>query len=68
MGSGLSLCHEQVVNIIKRDLINTFKENEVKKDLNRYTRDGFEIFYDYSEEVKLKEKIKEIDNFVKKFK
>ena len=64
MGSGLSLTNEQVVNIIKRDLKEAFKENEIKKDLNRYTADGIEIFQDFSEEAKLKKTIKEIDEFV----
>ena len=64
MGSGLSLTHEQTINIIKRDLINIFKENENKKDLNRFTQDGYEIFYDFSEEAKFKNKIKEINDFI----
>jgi uncharacterized FlaG/YvyC family protein len=66
MGSGLSLTNEQVVNIIKRDLKEAFKENEIKKDLNRYTADGIEIFQDFSEEAKLRKTIKEIDEFVEK--
>jgi len=66
MGSGLSFTDEQVANIIKRDLNNIFNENETKKDLNRYTKDGYEIFYDFSEEAEIKKKIKEIDEFIKK--
>jgi phage pi2 protein 07 len=66
MGSGFSLSDVQVANIIKRDLKNIFNENEIKKDLNRYTTDGYEIFYDFSEETQLKNKIKEIDEFIKK--
>ena len=66
MGAGLSFTDEQVANIIKRDLKNIFNENETKKDLNRYTQDGYEIFYDFSEEAEIKKKIKEIDEFIKK--
>jgi hypothetical protein len=66
MGSGFSFSDEQVANIIKRDLKNSFKENENKKDLNRFTQDGYEIFYDFSEEAEIKKKIKEIDEFIKK--
>lgn len=66
MGSGFSFTDEQVANIIKRDLKNSFKENENKKDLNRFTSDGYEIFYDFSEEAEIKNKIKEIDAFIKK--
>jgi predicted component of type VI protein secretion system len=65
MGSGFSLTEVQVANIIKRDLKNIFNENENKKDLNRYTADGYEIFYDFSEEQQLLNKIKEIDAFIK---
>jgi hypothetical protein len=65
MGSGFSLSDVQVANIIKRDLKNIFNENEIKKDLNRYTTDGYEILYDFSEEVYLKNKIIEIENFIK---
>ena len=65
MGSGFSLSDSQVANIIKRDLINIFKENENKKDLNRYTADGYEIFYDFTEEAQLKNKIIEIESFIK---
>jgi flagellin-specific chaperone FliS len=65
MGSGFSLTEVQVANIIKRDLKNIFNENENKKDLNRYTADGYEIFYDFTEEAQLKNKITEIDAFIK---
>ena len=65
MGSGFSFSDEQVANIIKRDLNNIFIKNEIKKDLNRYTQDGYEIFYDFSGEAELKNKIKEIDEFIK---
>jgi len=66
MGSGFSFSDEQVANIIKRDLKISFNENENKKDLNRFTPDGYEIFYDFSEEAEIKKKIKEIDAFIQK--
>ena len=62
MGSGQSLTHEQVVNIIKRDLIKAL--NEEHSNRPRYTDDGAEIFYDFSDEVKLNKKIKELQQFI----
>jgi hypothetical protein len=66
MGSGLSLTHKQVVLLIERDLNKIFNELEYQKDLNRYTTDGIEIFYDFSEEEKLIKQKKELYEFVKK--
>ena len=65
MGSGISLSQEQIVNIIKRDLNKEFIETAYKKDLNRYTADGIEILYDFSDEEELTKKIKSIDKFIK---
>jgi flagellar biosynthesis/type III secretory pathway chaperone len=62
MGSGLSLTHEQVANIVERDLIITL--NQEQKNRPRFTDNGYEIFYDYSDEVKLNNKINEIKRFV----
>lgn len=62
MGSGLSLNHQQVVDIIKRDLISLLKEEQINRP--RFTDDGYEIFYDFSDEVNLKNKIKELQRFV----
>ena len=64
MGSGFSFSDEQVASIIKRDLITVYNEIEKKKDLNRYTSDGYEVFYDFSEEVYLKHKIQEVKEFI----
>ena len=64
MGSGLSLSHEQVINIIIRDLHKNLKEVELKQDLNRYTQDGYENFYDFSDEANFKNKIKEVNEFI----
>jgi len=63
MGAGLSFSQDQVIEIIKRDLKKTFKECQQIQDLNRYTKDGIEIYYDFSHEEMLKKKIKEIENF-----
>jgi len=64
MGSGLSLNDNQVAFIIERDM---------KKHLNyeqsirpRFTDDGYEIFYDFSDEVNLKKKIKKYQEWIKK--
>jgi hypothetical protein len=62
MGSGLSLNHQQVVDIIKRDLISLLNEEQINRP--RFTDDGYEIFYDFSDEVNLKNKIKELQRFV----
>lgn len=61
MGAGLSLSHKQVVNLIERDLINLFEQEENMRP--RTTDDGYEIYYDFSEEVKLTNKIKSYNNF-----
>ena len=62
MGSGLSLTHEQVANIVERDLIIKLNQEQINRP--RFTDDGYEIFYDYSDEVKLNNKINEIKRFV----
>jgi hypothetical protein len=62
MGSGLSLTHEQVANIVERDLIITLNQEQINRP--RFTDDGYEIFYDYSDEVKLNNKINEIKRFI----
>ena len=64
MGSGLSLTHKQVSQIIQRDLIKALNEDQQLRP--RFTHDGCEIFYDFSDEVKLNKKIKEIELFVSK--
>lgn len=62
MGAGLSLSHKQVVNLIERDLINLFEQEENMRP--RTTDDGYEIYYDFSEEVKLTNKIKKLQQFL----
>jgi hypothetical protein len=64
MGSGLSINHKQLTEIIKRDLIKSFNEDQAKLPL--YTDDGFIIYRDFTEEEKLKNKIKEINEFLYK--
>jgi|688.fasta_scaffold2184873_1 hypothetical protein len=62
MGSGISLTHQQVVDIIQRDLVLGFNQEYLNRP--RFTEDGYEIFYDFSDEVNLKNKIKELQYFV----
>jgi hypothetical protein len=64
MGSGISLSKDQIIYFIKRDLVDNFNENQNIRP--RYTDDGYEIFYDYTDEVKLKKIIKEINTFSNK--
>jgi hypothetical protein len=64
MGSGQSLTHKQVVQLIKRDLIKALNEDHQTRP--RYTDDGIEIFYDFSDEVRLNKKIKNLELFVSK--
>jgi hypothetical protein len=68
MGSGLSLTYDQVVFIIERDLNKMFNELESQKELNRFTNDGFEIFYDFSNEEKLIKQKRDLYKFVLKSK
>ena len=63
MGSGISLTYPQIVSIIKRDLKFDFENHQ--RILPRYTDDGYEIFYDYSDEVKLNNTIQKIDYYLK---
>jgi len=62
MGAGLSISHKQVINLIERDLIQLFEQEENMRP--RTTDDGYEIYYDFSEEVKLTNKIKELQRFL----
>jgi hypothetical protein len=64
MGSGLSLNDVQVAKIIERDLKKIYEAEQ--SYLPRYTDEGYEIFRDFSEEVKLNNKIKQIKEFIKK--
>jgi len=58
MGSGLSLSHKQVVAIIERELQHAYQELENMRP--RTTPDGYEIYYDFSEEVSLNQTIQEL--------
>jgi hypothetical protein len=61
MGSGISLNKEQLIQIIKREL--RFQLNENQSMRPRFTDDGYEIFYDYSDEVDLSKLIEQIEVF-----
>ena len=58
MGSGLSLSHKQVVAIIERELQHAYQELENMRP--RTTPDGYEIYYDFSEEVSLNQTIQDL--------
>ena len=58
MGSGIALCENQIAQIIERDLIEKYYEEQNKLQL--FTDDGYEVWRDFSDEVKLYEKIKNI--------
>jgi hypothetical protein len=63
MGSGLSLNKDQVIEIIKRDLYNELYKSQNSRP--RFTKCGYEIFYDYSDEVSLKEIVLTIEKYRK---
>ena len=63
MGSGLSLSHYQVVSIIERELTTTFANQENLRP--RTTDDGYEIYYDFSEEANLRNTVKELRRFLR---
>jgi len=64
MGSGQSFTHEQVVALVKRDIIQIYEYEENIRP--RTTPDGYEIYYDFSEEVKMKELIDKLNKFLEK--
>jgi hypothetical protein len=61
MGSGISLNNKQATQIIIRDLKKEF--NEEQSTLPLYTDDGYEIHRDFSDEVNLNKKIKEVQYY-----
>jgi hypothetical protein len=61
MGSGISLNKDQIIHIIKRDLEIEFNNNENEKP--RFTDDGYEIHYDYSDEVDLNDIIRTLNMY-----
>ena len=63
MGSGISVCENQIADIIERDLVKEFYEKQAKLPL--FTDDGYEIFRDFSDEVVLNNKIKKVNLYVK---
>jgi len=63
MGAGLIFSHEQVAEIIERDLIKEFNMKQINKC--PYTIEGFTIYEDFTDEEILRKKITEIDRFVR---
>jgi hypothetical protein len=63
MGSGISLSHYQVVYMIERQLEKAHNEWEHMRP--RTTDDGYEIYYDFSEEAALNKKIQELHQFLR---
>ena len=62
MGSGTSSLGEtNAKDAIIRDLKNKFNEEQSKLPL--YTDEGYEIYRDFSDEVKLNKKIKEVHSY-----
>ena len=65
MGSGISLNHEQIAAIIKRDLQIKFEKDQQALPL---CNQDYLIYRDYLEEQKLYSQLKAIDDYVKKSK
>ena len=63
MGSGISMCENQIADIIERELVKDYYEKQAQLPL--YTDDGYEIFRDFSDEVVLHNKIKKVHFYVK---
>ena len=63
MGSGISLNKNQIITIIKRNMIDEFELIENTKP--KYTYDGYEIYYDFTNEYNLTQKIKMLDKIQK---
>lgn len=62
MGSGISLSEKQVVCMIERELKRVFQEKENIRP--RTTDDGYEIYYDFSEEAALNKTVRELHLFL----
>jgi len=63
MGSGISLNHEQIAAIIKRDLQIKFEKDQQALPL---CYQDYLIYRDYLEEQKFNSQLKAIDDYVKK--
>jgi hypothetical protein len=64
MGSGISLSKEQLVDIIKRELRNDFNIKQNSKPL--YDDNGYEIYYDFTDEANYIKTLKQLHYFIKK--
>ena len=58
MGAGITLDNNQIADIIIRQLIDQFYDEQRTQPL--YTEDGYEIYHDFSDEVALNKRINEI--------
>jgi predicted dithiol-disulfide oxidoreductase (DUF899 family) len=63
MGSGISLSDNQVAEIIERELFKEYYETQ--KKLEVFTYEGYEIYRDFSDDVKLNDKIQKVYMYVK---
>jgi hypothetical protein len=63
MGSGITLSDSQVAEIIERELFKEYYEEQTK--IKKFTDEGYEIYRDFSDEVKLNEKIQKVYMYVK---
>ena len=63
MGSGISLSEKQVVCMIEHELERVYREKENLRP--RTTDDGYEIYYDFSEEAALNKTVRELHRFLR---
>jgi hypothetical protein len=61
MRSGISLSKDHLIQLIKRDLNIDFNNSQYLRP--KYTDDGYEIFYDYTDEVKLNRLFEDLNSF-----
>ena len=61
MGSGISLSKEHVVQLIKRDLRKEFYDSQQNRPI--YTDDGYEIYYDFTDEANYSKMVKKLNDF-----
>lgn len=61
MGAGITLNKEQIIRLIHRELQHRLHENQTHRP--RFTDDGYEIFYDFSDEVDLSNLLEEVQSF-----
>ena len=62
MGSGISLSKEQVVHIIERELSKEFYDSQTNRPI--YTDEGYEIYYDFTDEANYINTLKKLNEFL----